>query len=346
MTASEHRPLTFFEAYRMRWKRRRLLWRSFRSRRQLKSVNGHTEEIQPSDILVFGTVRNEIERMQHFLDHYRALGVAQFLLVDNGSDDGTLELLKDQQDVSLWTTNASYRSSRFGMDWVTWLLLKYGHGHWCLTVDADELFDFAESDELSLPELSGRLDKQGRSGFGALLLDLYPKASIGSLSSDANALANLEWFDPGPYRSEWQYPMRNLWVQGGARERVFFAEEPSRSPTLNKIPLVKWNRRYCYVNSTHSLLPPYLNLTYDGPGGKSPSGVLLHTKFMPSIVSKSETERQRAEHFTHPEKFSDYYDRIDAQPSLWTEASIRYEGPEQLEKLGLISRISKPSSLI
>ena len=79
-------------------------------------------------------------RLPHWLDHHRALGVDHFLIVDNDSDDGTCAYLVSQPDVSLWTTRNSYKLSRFGMDWLTHLQRLYAHGHWCLTIDADEIF--------------------------------------------------------------------------------------------------------------------------------------------------------------------------------------------------------------
>ena len=69
---------------------------------------------------MFATIRNEFDRLDEFLEHYRTLGVRHFLVVDNGSDDGSTELLQAQPDVSLWVTHASYRQSRFGVDWLTW----------------------------------------------------------------------------------------------------------------------------------------------------------------------------------------------------------------------------------
>ena len=131
--------------------------------------------------------------------------------------------------------------------------------------------------------------------------------------------------------------MTNLWVQGGVRERVFFENRPLQSPTLNKIPLVRWSRRYAYVNSCHSALPPRLNHGYDGPGGSDPSGVLLHTKFLPEIVAKSETEKNRAEHFGAPGDFDSYYDQIIEQPVMWSDASCKFKDWRQLEALGLMN---------
>ena len=129
-------------------------------------------------ILCFATVRNEILRLPYFLDHYRALGVDHFLIVDNGSDDGTTAYLNAQADVSVWRTDHAYRLARFGMDWIGWLLVQVGHGHWCLTVDADELLIYPDHTTRDLKTLTAWLDRQGLPSFGAMMLDLYPKGPL------------------------------------------------------------------------------------------------------------------------------------------------------------------------
>ncbi|MEX0304856.1 MAG: glycosyltransferase family 2 protein [Leisingera sp.] len=337
-TAPDLPPLGPTGAYRMRWKRRRMLWRSLRARRQLAKVADRTGQIPRQGVLVFTVLRNENTRLPYFLDYYRRLGAVHFLAVDNGSEDGSAEMLAAQPDVSLWQTGGSYRETRFGLDWLGWLLIRYGHGRWCLTVDADELLVYSGMERHGLAELTKHLERRGQDGFGTLMLDLYPKGPLGAqnYAPGQDPCGVLDWFDPGPYRAVRQQPMGNLWLQGGVRERVFFPHEPERSPTLNKIPLVRWNRRYAYVNSTHSLLPPALNALYSGPGGAEPSGVLLHTKFLPEIVSKSATEKSRGQHFHTPQQFDAYYDSITAGPDLWHPGSVRYDEPAQLAELGLM----------
>lgn len=330
--------VSIWQRLRLRRRRQGLLWRAFRSRNTLVSVQDRTDQISKGAILAFVVLRNEETRLPYFLKYYRDLGVDHFLIVDNGSEDGSRSLLEQQEDVSIWATKASYRASRFGMDWLNWLLMKFGHGHWCLTVDADELFVFPVGLGAGLQDLTRVLDQNGRAGFGALMLDMVPRGKLGRkpYAAGQDPLDVTPFFDPGPYRSERQFPLGNLWVQGGVREKCFFTDAPKRGPTLNKIPLIKWNRRWAYVISTHSILPPRGNEIYDGPSGMTPSGALLHTKFLPEIVSKSETEKQRGEHFTHPSRFDDYYDAISAQPTLWHKGCVKYEGPDQLEALGLI----------
>ena len=260
-----------------------LLFRAFRRRRELTVVNDRTGRIGQGDILCLMTVRNEAHRLPFMLDHHRRLGVRQFLIVDNASTDGSRELLSGQGDVSLWHTAASYKASRFGMDWLTWLMLRHGHGHWCLTLDADEILIYPHWQTRPLPALTGWLESQGQEALGALTLDLYPEGPVsqGHYRPGDNPLEILRWFDSGNHQVKVQPKMGNLWIQGGARARAFFAANPRRSPTLNKIPLVRWHWRYAYVNSTHALLPPRLNRVYATDGGLLTSGVLLHTKFLP-----------------------------------------------------------------
>ncbi len=330
--------ISWLDQYRLRLKRRRMLWRSFRSRHHLTCLADRTRLIAPQGVLAFTVLRNEITRLPWFFHHYRRLGVDHFLMVDNGSDDGTAQYLLNQPDVSLWQTDASYREARFGLDWLTWLQMRYGHGHWTLMVDADELLIYAHHETRSLQDLTRWLDGRGQSAFGALMLDLYPKGALGDQDYDpqSDPTELLNCFDGGPYRRQRQSPLGNLWVQGGVRDRAFFADRPERSPTLNKIPLVRWSRRYAYVNSCHSALPRVLNAAYDGPGGQSPSGVLLHTKFLPDVIEKSRVEKKRRQHFHDPDKFSVYYDAIIESPILWTPQSVHLKGWEQLAQLELM----------
>ena len=327
-------------AYRLRWKRRRLLFRALRKRPQLRCLVNRTAKIAKGDILAAVTVRNEMMRLPHFLDHHRRLGVAHFLFVENGSDDGTREFLAEQPDVSLWSTPQSYKLSRFGMDWLTALQARYAHGHWCLTLDADEIFIYPHHDTRPLPALTEWLDREGRTSFGALMLDMYPKGRLSAHPYQAgdDPFATLCWFDGGNYMIRRKPDLQNLWIQGGVRARCFFGEKPRRAPTMGKIPLVKWNRRFAYVSSTHSLLPRRLNHVYADDGGEMASGILLHSKFLNMVVEKSAEEKHRQEHFANSDLYNGYYNSLIDDPDLWCRASTRFISWRQLEAMGLMSK--------
>ena len=329
-----------WQSYRLRLQRKRWRIRAFRKRRELRVVNDQSRKIQSSDILIFSTFRNENIRLPYFLKYYRDMGVTHFLMVDNDSDDGGREYLAAQPDVSLWTTPASYKRARFGVDWLNWLQMKHGNGHWCLVVDPDELLVYPFCDTRPLRALTDWLDASSIKSFGAMLLDMYPKGRIDQTAyrRDEDPLAIASWFDSGNYTIFKNKKFGNLWIQGGPRARMFFPDRPERAPALNKIPLVKWDNGYTYVSSTHMLLPRGLNLVYDEWGGEKASGVLLHTKFLNTFGVKAQEELSRKQHYANSHEYKAYAAGLVDNPDLWCKWSEKYINWRQLEILGLMSK--------
>ena len=327
-------------SYRMRWVRKRLRYRSHWKSLELRPLADRTAQIKPEDILLFSTQRNEKIRLPYFLDYYRDMGVSHFLIVDNDSTDNSDEYLADQPDVSVWRTRGSYRKSRYGVDWLNHLQSRYGHKHWCLTVDPDEFLQYPFCDTRPLPALTDWLDSCSVRTFSAMLLDMYPKGRLESqpYMPGQNPLDIACWFDSGNYTISRNPRYWNLWIQGGPRSRVFFPDEPARAPALNKIPLVKWDRRYTYVNSTHMLLPRGLNLVYDEWGGEKASGVLLHAKFLDTIKDKASEELARQQHYANSRQYRAYAEKLCGDLPLWNEWSEKFINWRQLEILGLMSK--------
>ena len=290
--------------------------------------------------LCFVTLRNERVRLPFFLSYYRDMGVDHFLIVDNGSDDGSREYLLQQEDVSLWQAKGSYKASRFGMDWLNWLLFRYGTGNWCLTVDPDEFLVYPHCDTRPLKALTQWMDTSRIRSFSAMLLDVYPEGRIGDQPYRAgmNPMEIACWFDPANYMIHKNGQYGNLWIQGGPRARSFFARDPKLAPALNKIPLVRWRRHYAYISSTHMALPRALNIVYDEEGGERISGVLLHTKFLSTFIEKSSEEMVRGEHYADSQEYRAYSAGMEDDMILWTEESRCYEDWRQLQELGLISQ--------
>ncbi|WP_371170113.1 glycosyltransferase family 2 protein [Aliiroseovarius sp. 2305UL8-7] len=313
--------------------------RAFRRRRELTALQDRTAQIRQTDILAFSTVRNEQIRLPYFLNYYRDLGVNHFLFVDNGSDDGTAEYLAEQPDVSVWTTDASYKNAHYGVDWLNWLQRKHAHGHWSLVVDPDEFLVYPYCDTRPLRALTDWLDSAQIRSFGAMLLDMYPKGPLDAQPYQVgqNPFEIASWFDSGNYTLAKNALLGNLWIQGGPRARAFFQDRPRKAPALNKVPLVKWNRNYTYVSSTHALLPRGLNLVYDELGGEKTSGCLLHAKFLDTFTTKSSEELERGEHYAGGYEYQ-AYGAAQADTDLWCPWSEKYLNWRQLEMLGLMSK--------
>src|SRR5215213_9752932 len=142
--------------------------------RHLKSSG----QISANDFLCFLAVRNEMLRLPAVLDHHRRLGINRFIVVDNGSSDGTADYLMAQRDVDLYATEASFSASNFGFDWLHPLLDEFGNNHWVLTIDSDELFIFPHVEHVSLQQFCQFLDRKNAQAVFAVMLDMYSDKSI------------------------------------------------------------------------------------------------------------------------------------------------------------------------
>ena len=322
----------------MRIRRRRRLIRAARKSFELRNIRNNTAAIRPRDVLLVATMRNECVRLPFFLKYYRDHGVSHFLIIDNDSSDDTVSYLSDQPDVSLWSTQAGYKASHFGIDWVNWLCRRYAHGHWTVVVDPDEFLVYPFCDTRPIPALTDWLDSSGIRSFSAMLLDVYPKGPINQhvYRAGDNPLDVSSWFDPGNYSIKRNWGYGNLWIQGGPRARIFFADRPEQAPALNKIPLVKWHRKYVYVSSTHMLLPRGLNQVYDEWGGEKASGALLHAKFLNTFGDKAREELERGQHYAGSAEYRAYAEQ--GAQELWCKWSEKYINWRQLEILGLMSK--------
>ena len=323
--------------YRLRIERKRRCIRSLRKRRELDCVVDRSSITLPSDIFLFTTLRNEKPRLKFFLEYYRRLGVNHFFCIDNGSTDGGREFLESEPDVSLWTTEKSYKRANFGVDWLNGLQSKYANGHWLLAVDVDEFFVYPHCDARPLRALTDWLDASSVKSFGTVLIDMYPRGKVEKTFCDEgkNPMSAAPFFDAGNYFVQKNAKYQNLWIQGGVRQRVFFKDKPEMAPALNKIPLVKWSKGNVFVSSTHNILPRGLNIVYDQSGGQKACGCLMHTKFLSSFSEKAHEEIERKEHYAASREYKEY---VATSGELWTRFSTRYKDWKQLEKLGLLSR--------
>ncbi len=332
--------MSLWDRYRLRLRRKRLRLRAFRKRRELRAVNDRTAGLGANDILLVAVLRNERVRLPYFLRYYRDLGINHFFMVDNASDDGSREYLAAQKDVSLWSTKTSYKASRYGADWINWLLMRHAKGRWILAVDVDEFFIYPFCDTRPIRALTDWLDTYSVRSFPAMVVDMYPKGPVDAepYREGKNPFEIASYFDSGNYMISKNPSFGNLWIQGGPRARTMFADAPREAPSLNKIPLVKWHWSYCFASSTHMLLPRGLNLVYDEWGGEKASGCLLHAKFLSTLKHKVEEELERREHFAGSREYIAYAETLKAEGDLWCKWSEKYINWRQLEILGLMSK--------
>lgn len=317
------------------------------------------------EIRIFARVRNEAVRLAQFLAHYRALGVDRFLIVDNGSTDGTADLLAAEADVHLFSAEGSYRAAGQGQAWLDCLLNEHGCGRWCVVVDADELLVYPSAEATGLRAFCGALEREAAEALPCMLLDMYAAGPMRAVAYAAGEpfLAACPWFDAAPY---WragpgpECPYHEIY--GGVRQRVFYPrwQQPDlalllterlynlanrlgpirrnatiqawrtrRPPNLAKVPLIRWRAGFRYLAGTHKVTPVRLSAA---------SGALLHFKFLGDFREKAGREAQRGEYFDGAREYRRYAAVLAEEPdlSLWHPGSVRFAGTGQLCALGLM----------
>ena len=184
-------------------------------------------QIPPGELNVITICYNEALRLPHFLEFYKALGVDRFLVVDNGSTDGTAEILDAEPTVTRFFSNRSF--AEYKTVWREVLADAYAHDRWVLFPDADELLIFPHWPERDLLWLTSYLEEHHYDALFAPMVDMYPHGSLLDIgySPGTPFYATCAYFDATNYRQLPQLTSVKKWktppyrIHGGARERLF-----------------------------------------------------------------------------------------------------------------------------
>jgi hypothetical protein len=226
----------------------------------MNSVRQATQrEIPKTGVLCLALAHNEAPLVEDFLRHHRKLGVAHFLIVDDNSTDRTADMLREQEDVTLFTpVDSTYKTHK--VTWRSEILDSIAAGRWVLVPDMDELFVFPFCERRSLSSFIAHLDQEGAEAVFAPMVDMYADAPLTRALywPGDSMLAAFPFFDADGYRlipakrkHRWKFPPPPLDLYGGARERLFYngAERKRRKP--------RWAvRRFGHVR--RSLTPGFL----------------------------------------------------------------------------------------
>jgi hypothetical protein len=274
-----------------------------------------------SEIRLFMSLRNEILRLPYILTYYRNLGVDRFFIINNNSTDESQNFLLEQPDVHVFYTKQAYHNQPY---WIDNLLHRYGVNRWCLVVDADEIFKYPFSECINLKQLCYFLDEKKVSAVRSILLDMYSDKPIRDniYKSGEDFLKLFTYYD-----REWCEDKRrvNSFFTGGMRMRVF-----GLKVCLNKVPLVRFNRRIFLTGGTH-----YIE---DAKCYDQIRGVSLHFKYMQDFIERSQEEVERKQHWAQAKEYKQYMKKIEQNPNLNLSYgnSAKYTDTKQLIQEGIM----------
>jgi hypothetical protein len=318
-----------------------LVWSRFDeyNMRSDETLETHLEEIRcagplaPGQIGAICVLRNEAKRLPLFFDHYKQLGVDRFFMVDNGSDDGSHELLLAEPRADVFVAHASFVEGHFGLYWSNGLARKYCQGNWIIISDADELLVFDGMEMKSLSDLAGWLNTQGEDRLFAVMVDVYPSGVVGAEQrSLMDILTEDCWFDSEGYDLE---PSYGGWlITGGPRHRVFNrGRAVPYKHWISKHPFIRMAENTAIVNH-HWIWPMDWRM-------REPQGAFLHLKLMDDFIERSARYEREGQHAHGSRSYQLINERLTEMPDVqfFHPNSRRYRGPKSLMRYRVMQSI-------
>lgn len=202
----------------------------------------------PCAPIVLTVVRDDLERMKLFYQHYRNLGVKQFVVIDNGSTDGTLEWVSQQQGTRCYQVSTKFLTeSKVG--WIEKALALNGYNRWYVVVDSDELLDYIGSELHDLKDLILHAKDNGYKHLNGYMLDMYSDQPLFTENCGCDEIVSrFRYFDASGYflknHGSWVLDREVCSLKGGSRARFFKGMKVS----LNKQSLFYYepDTLYCH----------------------------------------------------------------------------------------------------
>ena len=276
------------------------------------------DKVKNAEVICVVAMRNELNILPHFLDHYRRLGVDLFLIADNLSDDGTRETLLEQEDVLLFSAANDYRDSHFGVEWQRVLLDHFCAGRWVVLADADEFLLPPENVDGGLKTCCQDLEQRGYDAAQVMMVDMYPKSSLSAADFTKDAPAKLATCLDREPAKPWHSntgPFGNMTCYTSSlRHRLMPLSAPYLF-TAQKVALFRFSPLQSYSEGFHF-----------GAGMKLAPEPLafLHYKYSAEFAEKARTEVARGQHYGGASEYRTYLDLVEkGLDSFWEDGTSK-----------------------
>jgi hypothetical protein len=283
---------------------------------------GHSSSDNP---VVISVVRNENERLPDFFRHYREAGIEKFVLLDNGSTDGTTEFLAEQPDTDLYRCTRPFNwMKKHG--WINLLISMYGRERWYIYVDGDEHLVFDGIDDgRTFAEVASIMQARGLRRVRGCLIDMYSDGPLlqSSYKRGERLLDAYPYFDGEGYKEE-KY-QQIISRKGGPRQRAFGDADKKFRPEMTKYPMFRLTAHDVFANP-HHIWPYEGNFDSDCYFG------ILHFKFLPDVQKRIEEAIKSENYWGGSMEYKCYFKTLIKNDtlSLLDSISVRYVGEKSL----------------
>lgn len=286
-----------------------------------------------NDCIVVALMRNAEAYIQAFIEYHLSLGFRHIFLLDNGSEDASIDLARGYGKVTIYQCLLPYQ--RYKDELKRYLARRFSYQRWCLIADVDEFFRYPGDETLSLGQFISYLNRYDYDAVLLQMLDMYPAGPIeggNQQRRDGDFLTDHCWFEidsiqrrqiPAGLENHLSNPDLRIYF-GGVRARVFQTE-----PYLSKFCLIRPNARLYQVNHHLVSFAKVADI----------SAALLHYKFLndfPRVVAKAVAEKQYFQGSAEYQRYQDVL-RETEQLTLRSPHSVQFETTQQLVDLGVLA---------
>ena len=135
---------------------------------EIRLIKSSKARVQSNtDCIVLCVVKNGETLLDSFFSHYRSIGINHMVFLDNGSDDSTSEIIQQQNDTTLLSTELPYKI--FFQVFKRYLIDRFSFGQWVLVVDIDEFLCYPLMERVTFDHILQYLNNHN---YNAVVLSL------------------------------------------------------------------------------------------------------------------------------------------------------------------------------
>ncbi len=192
---------------------------------------------QDDGILCLALAHNEDNIILQFLNHYRLMGVKNFIIVDDHSIDKTSEILGAQEDVTIYKPKPGSSYKKDKVAWRCDLLDQVADQTWVLLPDIDEHLIYPDMERTDIQTFTKKIEAKGAQALFTIMVDMYADKPLKEHTFSGGKLVDaFPYFDnpshstggyrllPPAKRFLKKFPTPPVCAYGGVRDRMFFNE--------------------------------------------------------------------------------------------------------------------------
>lgn len=224
------------------------LFKNWLNYRQLKSKFGQRDiqkSKKDSKIRQVCIIDKHPKYINHFIDYYVKLGVDDFSFVITDETYAIEKILLSHNNVNIttyFTNDKSIKSESI----FNFFIFKYDK-QWLHLCTINQYLVYPQYKTRNISELCDFLHNiENNSVFGTVI-HLY-KAN-GKTDNSLNPFSSYKYIDKYNLIQQYNKGLDYFKVQGGPLLRLFHYDNPSESPVLNRLPIIKASKSLSFLNS-------------------------------------------------------------------------------------------------